>query len=151
MELCEGVDLEMSTSKPTLPSFEKLPKTYEALCRLHMPRTLHDEIELDAITEIIDLMAGHALTADQSDYLETLAELSAAYESAHYDAPPSQPPHEFLAAHLQNIGMTATEWGKLIGIDRSTASRLLSGERKFNTAHIRNTAKALGLEASHLI
>ena len=32
--------------------------------------------------------------------------------------------------------MTATGWGKLIGIDRSTASRLLRGERKLNTAHI---------------
>ena len=64
---------------------------------------------------------------------------------------PGLPPHEFLAAHLENIGMTATEWGKLIGIDRSTASRLLRGERKFNTAHVRKTAEALGLEPSLLI
>ncbi|MCX6866670.1 MAG: hypothetical protein NTV46_10725, partial [Verrucomicrobia bacterium] len=71
----------MNTTKPILPSFSKLPKTYEALCRLHMPRTLHDEIELDAVTEIIDLMAGHQLTADQADYLETLAALAEAYES----------------------------------------------------------------------
>lgn len=47
--------------------------------------------------------------------------------------------------------MKATHWGKLIGIDRSTASRLLRGERKFNTAHIRKTAEALHLEASLLI
>ena len=141
----------MNATKPTLPSFAKLPKTYEALCRLHLPRTLHDEIELDAVTEIIDLMAGHPLNADQADYLETLAELAEAYESANLPAPASLPPHEFLAAHLENIGMTATEWGKLIGIDRSTASRLLRGERKFNTAHVRKTAEALKLEASLLI
>ena len=89
--------------------------------------------------------------ADQADYLETLAELSAAYESARCDASPSQPPHEFLAAHLENIGMTASEWGRLIGIDRSTASRLLRGERKLNTAHIKKTAKALHLAAAQLI
>ena len=47
--------------------------------------------------------------------------------------------------------MNATEWGKLIGIDRSTASRLLRGERKFNTGHVRKTAEALSLELSHLI
>jgi antitoxin component HigA of HigAB toxin-antitoxin module len=116
-----------------------------------MPRTLHDVIELDAVTEIIDLMAGHPLSADQADYLETLAELAAAYESVNHEALPALPPHEFLAAHLENIGMTATEWGKLIGIDRSTASRLLRGERKFNTAHVRKTAEALNLEASLLI
>ncbi|MES2919945.1 MAG: hypothetical protein V4819_00245 [Verrucomicrobiota bacterium] len=141
----------MNATKPTLPGIDKLPKTYEALCRLHLPRTLHDEIELDAVTAIIDLMAGHPLTADQADYLQTLAELAEAYESANYEVPISLPPHEFLAAHLENIGMNATEWGKLIGVDRSTASRLLRGERKFNTAHVRKTAEALNLQASLLI
>ena len=33
-------------------------------------------------------MAGHPLTADQADYLETLAELAEAYESANYPTPP---------------------------------------------------------------
>jgi len=141
----------MNATKPTLPSFTKLPKTYEALSRLHMPRALHDKIELDAVTGIIDLMAGHPLTTDQADYLETLSELVGAYESANYPAPPSLPPHGFLTAHLENIGMSATDWGKLIGIDRSTASRLLRGERKFSTTHVRKTAGVLGIEPSHLI
>ena len=141
----------MNATKPLPSSFAKLPKTYEALCRFHLPRTLHDEIELEAVTEIIDLMAGHTLNRDQADYLETLAELAEAYESANYKTFPALPPHEFLAAHLENIGMTATEWGKLIGIDRSTASRLLRGERKFNTNHVRKTAEVLNLEASLLI
>ncbi len=141
----------MNATKPSLSGFCKLPKTYEALCRLHMPRTLHDEIELEAVTGIIDLMAGHPLSADQADYLETLAELAGAYESANYAAPPSLPPHVFLTAHLENIGMTATEWGKLIGIDRSTASRLLRGERKFSTTHVRKTAEVLGIEPSHIL
>lgn len=141
----------MNATKPLPSSFAKLPKTYEALCRLHLPRTLHDDIELEAVTEIIDLMAGHPLNQDQSDYLETLSELAEAYDSANHAALPTLPPHEFLAAHLENIGMTATEWGKLIGIDRSTASRLLRGERKFNTTHVRKTAEALNLDASLLI
>jgi antitoxin component HigA of HigAB toxin-antitoxin module len=83
--------------------------------------------------------------------LETLSELAEAFESAKHRTLPSLPPHEFLAAHLEYIGMTATEWGRLIGIDRSTASRLLRGERKFNTAHVRKTAEALGFDASLLI
>lgn len=141
----------MNATKPIPSSFAKLPTTYEALCRLHLPRTLHDEIELEAVTEIIDLMAGHSLNPDQSDYLETLSELAEAYESANYDTLPTLPPHDFLAAHLENIGLSAAEWGKRIGIDRSTASRLLRGERKFNTTHIRNTAEALNLEPSLLI
>ena len=141
----------MNATKPIPSSFAKLPKTYEALCRLHLPRTLHDDAELEAVTRIIDLIAGHPLNKDQSDYLETLAELAEAYESANHGTLPTLPPHEFLAAHLENIGMTATEWGRLIGIDRSTASRLLRGSRKFNTTHVRKTADALGLEPSLLI
>lgn len=138
-------------AKPALPAFASLPTTYEALCHIHLPRTLRDDIDHETVTEIIDLMAGHTLTADQADYLETLSELSHAYESANHAALPELSPHEFLAAHLENIGMTATEWGKLIGIDRSTASRLLRGERKFNTTHVRKTAMALHIDASLLI
>lgn len=141
----------MKTTRITLPVFAKLPKSYEALCRLHLPRTLHDEMDLETVTSIMDLMAGHALNDDQADYLETLAELAEAYESIHYENPSALPPHEFLAAHLENIGMTATDWGRLIGVDRSTASRLLRGERKLNTSHIKKTAEVLGIEVGCLV
>ena len=135
----------------SLPKFSALPKTYESLCRLHMPRTIHDPIELDAATEIIDLMAGHKLTKDQEDYLTTLADLVAVYEENNVTHFSKLKPREFLAAHLENIGMSAAAWGQLIGIDRSTASRLLRGERKLNTDHIRKTAESLHIEASLLI
>lgn len=141
----------MNAAHPVLPRFAELPKSYEALCRLHLPRTLHDELELETVSAIIDLMAGHLLNTDQADYLETLAELSEAYETSRYEDFPTLPPHLFLAAHLENIGMNATEWGKLIGIDRSTASRLLRGERKFNTGHVRRTAEALGIGVGDLV
>jgi antitoxin component HigA of HigAB toxin-antitoxin module len=138
-------------NKTSLPRFSALPKTYGALCRLHMPRTMHDGIELEAATEIIDLMAGHKLTKDQEDYLITLTDLVAVYEENQVAHFPKLEPHEFLAAHLENIGMSATAWGKLIGIDRSTASRLLRGERKLNTNHIRKTAETLHINAGLLI
>jgi hypothetical protein len=41
--------------------------------------------------------------------------------------------------------MSATEWGKLIGIDRSTASRLLRGERRFNTNHVQKNGRGAWL------
>ncbi len=47
--------------------------------------------------------------------------------------------------------MNASKWGELIGIDRSTASRLLRGERGLNATHIRNTAKALAIAPELLI
>jgi antitoxin component HigA of HigAB toxin-antitoxin module len=143
--------MSRTRNKTSLPRFSALPKTYGALCRLHMPRTIHDGIELEAATEIIDLMAGHKFTRDQEDYLTTLADLVAVYEENHIDQVPKLKPHDFLAAHLDNIGMSATAWGKFIGIDRSTASRLLRGERKLNTGHIRKTADALHIDAGLMI
>ncbi|NJR43368.1 MAG: hypothetical protein HC767_12605 [Akkermansiaceae bacterium] len=47
----------VKTSTPT--NFSELPKDYATLCSILMPRTIHDEIELGSVTEIIDLMAGH--------------------------------------------------------------------------------------------
>jgi antitoxin component HigA of HigAB toxin-antitoxin module len=140
------------TPKITDPTrFPELPKNYAALCAIHMPRTLHDDIELENVTEIIDLMAGHKLTKDQADYLNTLATLVADFEDQNVARLPSLAPHEFLAAHLKNIGMSASKWGKLIGIDRSTASRLIRGERILTASHIRNTSKALAIAPELLI
>lgn len=140
------------TAKNTTPAeFSELPENYTALCSILMPRTLHDEIELEHVTEIIDLMAGHKLTKDQTDYLNTLATLAADFEDQNVAALPTLAPHEFLAAHLENIGMSASAWGELIGVDRSTASRLLRGERSLNTTHIRNTAKALTIPPEFLL
>ncbi len=132
-------------------NFSELPKSYVALCSILMPRVIHDEIELENVTEIIDLMAGHKLNKDQSDYLDTLAALAADYEDQHVVSLPTLKPHEFLAAHLENIGMSVSKWGELIGIDRSTASRLIRGERGLSANHIRNTAKALRISPELLI
>lgn len=137
------------TSTPT--SFPEFPKNYSALCAILMPRTIHDEIELENVTDIIDLMAGHELTEDQADYLNTLATLAADFEDQNVPALQKLAPHELLTAHLGNIGMSASKWGALIGIDRSTASRLLRGERRLNATHIRNTAKALAIAPELLI
>lgn len=140
------------TARNTTPAnFSELPKSYAALCSILMPRTIHDETDLGNVTEILDLMAGHKLTKDQTDYLDTLATLVADYEDSKVESLPKLPPHEFLAVHLENIGMSASAWGQLIGIDRSTASRLLRGERGLNAAHIRNTSKALAIAPELLI
>jgi antitoxin component HigA of HigAB toxin-antitoxin module len=140
------------TAKNTIPAkFSELPKSYAALCAILMPRSIHDGIELENVTEIIDLMAGHKLNKDQADYLNTLATLAADFEDQNVPTLPKLPPHEFLAAHLENIGMSASKWGELIAIDRSTASRLLRGERNLSATHIRNTAKALAIAPDLLI
>jgi HTH-type transcriptional regulator / antitoxin HigA len=143
--------MQCGDNNHTPAKFSELPESYAALCAILMPRTIHDEIQLGNVTEILDLMAGHKLTKDQADYLATLATLAADFEDSNVAALPKLAPHEFLAAHLEAIGMSASAWGELIGIDRSTASRLVRGERGLNTTHIRNTAKALHIAPELLI
>jgi len=110
-----------------------------------MPRTIHDKNDFDNVTEIINFMAGHQLNPDQEDYLTTLADLSHTYEEETLPPLEKQEPHTFIKAHLDNIQMTITDWGKLIGIDKTLASRLLRGERKLSLEHLQKTSKSLNL------
>jgi len=45
-------------------AFARLPKDYSGLCRILIPRPIHDRVEFQNVTEITDEMAGHKLTAD---------------------------------------------------------------------------------------
>ncbi|MEX1115813.1 MAG: hypothetical protein WEB53_11235 [Akkermansiaceae bacterium] len=56
-------------------------------------------------------MADHSLNGDQTDCLETLAELAEAYESANHETLPALPPHEFLPAHLRSRTLIEIEGG----------------------------------------
>jgi len=143
----------MKTIKRSAPpkTFRDLPKTYLELCELQLPRPIHSDKEYRRVVKLVDLLAVNKTNKDQHDYLLILSNLIEDYEDTLPDQLPQLKPHEFLAAHLDNIGMTATAWGKLIGIDRSTASRLLRGERKLNTDHIRKTAKTLHIDTGLLI
>ena len=125
----------MTTSTGTI-RFDDLPTDYEGLVRLHMPRPIRDENELGNATELIDLMAGHELSADQGDYLDLLSDLVAKYEER--TSPPviAITPTEVLKWLMEEHGMNVTDLGKLLG-DRSLGPRVLSGERSLSKKHIR--------------
>src|ERR1700694_2773345 len=65
-------------------SYEAIPKTYDQLLAMHPLRPIHNDEELAHATEIIDILAGHELNADQADYLDVLSTLVEVYEKAHY-------------------------------------------------------------------
>ena len=57
--------------KTTKIEFARLPKDYAGLCRMLLPRPIHDKVDFENLTEITDAMAGlighqpfHALTVD---------------------------------------------------------------------------------------
>jgi antitoxin component HigA of HigAB toxin-antitoxin module len=118
-----------------------LLKTYRELCGLLMPRKIHDEAELEAVQEIIDALAVlPRRTADQEDYLETLAELVEAYEeqSIKFTRRSGLETLKFLLAEND---LTASDLSCLLGTDISLGYRILDGERNLTTRHIKKLAQ----------
>ena len=50
----------------------------------HLLRPIRDQVDADNAAEMIDLLAGHALNAEQADYLELLGDLYGKWESTQF-------------------------------------------------------------------
>jgi HTH-type transcriptional regulator / antitoxin HigA len=122
----------------TLMRYEDIPKTYDQLLAMHPLRPIHNDVELDHATTMIDILAGHDLNADQADYLDVLSTLVEVYENTHYplDDPAIRGLHA-LQALLDDHGMSATDLARLLGVHRSMGSKLLKGERALTTRHLK--------------
>jgi HTH-type transcriptional regulator / antitoxin HigA len=121
----------------TLMSYEDIPKTYDQLLAMHPLRPIHNEVELEHATEMIDILAGHDLNADQADYLDVLSTLVEAYENAHYPLDnPAICGLDALRALLDDHGMRAADLARLLGVHRSMGSKLLKGERALTSRHL---------------
>ena len=121
-----------------LMSYEDVPKTYDQLLAMHPLRPIHNDVELDHATTMIDILACHDLNADQADYLDVLSTLVEVYENTHYplDDPAIRGLHA-LQALLDDHGMSATDLARLLGVHRSMGSKLLKGERALTTRHLK--------------
>ncbi|MEX0774573.1 MAG: hypothetical protein WD042_02540 [Phycisphaeraceae bacterium] len=126
-----------NTRKKTALDFHGFPKDWAGLTGMLPLRPIHDKVELDNATEVIDAMAGHDLSRDQDDYLEALSTLVMAYEDEHQPIDVKRmTPVEVLRYLVEQSGMTASALGELLG-NRSLGSKLLRGERELSKAHIR--------------
>ncbi len=124
----------------------QMPKTYPELVKLMPPRTIHDDIDLTNVTEIVDRLAvlDHP-TRDQADYLETLSTLVAAYEDVHHPIDVSRlGPLETLTFLLKERGLSASDLGRILG-QRQLGSAILGGRRQLSKTHIRKLAAYFGV------
>jgi HTH-type transcriptional regulator/antitoxin HigA len=127
----------------------QLPKTYPELVRLLPPRTIHDDVDLEDVAEIVDRLAvlEHP-TKDQADYLETLSTLVAAYEDVHRPIDTSHlGPLDTLKFLLAEHGLNASDLGRILG-QRQLGSAILRGDRKLSKTHIRKLAAHFGVSPS---
>lgn len=128
----------MNTSRPGLP--ETPPQAYEALCRRHLPRKIHDPAAYQDALEMVDWLVGRELNPDQEDYFDLVSDLLAEYEAGQSrdDGPVS--PVELLNFLVEENEVTTRELGALLGVDHSVAARILKGQRSITPEH----AKKLG-------
>jgi HTH-type transcriptional regulator/antitoxin HigA len=139
--------------KPTaraVTPYPKIPKTYVALMARHLIRPIHDQIDADNAAEIIDLLAGHRLNPEQSDYLELLSDLYEKWESAQFPIAQAKGA-DLLRLVLAERNEGAGSLAKLLGIDPSLAYRILRGERQLTAVQIRHVAAAYGLNPVALL
>jgi len=85
----------------------------------------------------------------ESDELEILSILIKEYESVHYPVP-SPNPLDAIKFRLDQMGMSETELGEILGY-RSRKSEILSGKRKLSLAMIRKLHDVLHIPAKVLI
>ena len=131
-------------------TFAKLPKTYAGLMAMHLLRPLHDQVDAENAAEVIDLLAGHKLNAEQMDYLDLLSDLYERWETAQFPVNVARGA-ELLRLVLAERGENGAALAKLLGIDPSLAYRLLRGERQLTAVQVRKLAVHYGLDVAALL
>lgn len=115
-----------------------VPPTWEGLLGLYPLRPIHDRVDRDNVTAIIDAMAGHELTDDQEDYLDSISTLLNAYESEQDPVDTRKfSGIEMLRSLMDDHQMSAADLGRLLGVHRSHAAKILRGERSLTIDHLR--------------
>ncbi len=141
----------MKTKTTSIARLADLPACYAELVALHMPRPIHDRVAYDNTVEVIDALAGHKLNADQEDYLELLSQLVETYEADHLKPRIKVKGVAALQFLMKESQLTGDDLAGMLGVDRSTAYKLLKGGRNLTTEHIRTLGDRFKVSAELFI
>ena len=121
--------------------FADLPKDYPALCRVFLPRPIHDSVEYANVAEVADAMVlwHDEFTADQADYFDLLCSLMEEYDTEHVKWPKVRGV-DMLKHLLAEHGLAAADLSRILGGSRNLGAMILRGERNLTLAHIRKLA-----------
>jgi HTH-type transcriptional regulator / antitoxin HigA len=131
-------------------AFADIPQDYPALVAMLPPRPIHDAIDYDNTMEIVLAMAGHILTADQTDYLTMLSEMILQYDRQHEPPRTRGTPRQRLQYLVEQAGLSASDLGRLLG-NRTMGSLLLTGKRGLSKAHIVKLARHFKVRADYFL
>ncbi len=130
--------------------YVRIPKTYAGLMARHLIRPMRDAVDAENASEMIALLAGHALNEEQSDYLDLLSDL---YEKWEIEQCPIEPAYgaELLRLVLAQRNEDAGSLAALLAIEPSLADRLARGEAELTAPQIRIVANAYALDPAALL
>jgi antitoxin component HigA of HigAB toxin-antitoxin module len=130
----------MKISKIELP--KKAPETFEELCRLFLPRPIHDEAENEEMIRVMDWIAVRAHNRGQFDYAKMLGDLVTEYEVTHRRRVKSELGGlELLRAVTESSGLTQADLANVLGVAQGTVSKIMTGARSITVDHAKRAAR----------
>jgi HTH-type transcriptional regulator/antitoxin HigA len=132
--------------------FAGLPKDYASLCRVFLPRPIHDKVDYANVAEVTDAMALHQddFTADQTDYFDLLCTLMEEYDAANVKWPTVQGV-DVLKHLLEEHDLAAADLSRILGGSRNLGAMILRGERNLTLPHIRKLAAHFKVNAQAFV
>lgn len=129
-------------------NFSAMPTDYAALCRVFLPRPIHDEIGYRNTVEIADVFAGFedSMSTDQNDYFDLLCDLIEKREKETVQS--SKLRSINLLKHLlKEHGLVGADLSRILGKSLPLGSMILRGERKITANHAVKLGRHFGLRA----
>src|SRR5580704_3301692 len=118
--------------------FQDLPKDYAALCRLFLPRPIHDAVDYANVVEMTDAMVlwRDEFTNDQADYFDLLCSLIEEFDAKNVKWP-KVTGMDMLKHLMEAQSLSAADLSRLLGGSRNLGAMILCGERKLTLNHVR--------------
>jgi HTH-type transcriptional regulator / antitoxin HigA len=122
--------------------FQDLPKDYAALCRVFLPRPIHDAVDYTNVVEVADAMVlwHDDFSRDQDDYFDLLCSLIEEYDSKNVKWP-KVTGVDMLKHLLGEHSLAAADLSRLLGGSRNLGAMILRGERQLTLNHVRTLAR----------
>jgi len=121
--------------------FADLPKDYTGLCRVFLPRPIHDAVDYANVAEVADAMAlwQNDFTRDQADYFDLLCTLIEEYDAENVKWPRVKGV-DVLKHLLSEHNLAAADLSRILGGSRNLGAMILRGDRNLTLAHVRKLA-----------
>jgi len=126
-------------------SFQTMPNEYGALCRVFLPRPIHDKAAYENTAEIAERFAGFEdmMTPDQNDYFDLLCDLIEKWEWKSVRLPKARA-LALLKHLLAEHSLTGADLSRILGKSLSLGPMIVRGERKITANHAITLGKHFG-------